>query len=61
MSARAFGNSRPLGPNPAENRRVEITISGDQMGSKPFSSSQKIPDTKLLFRPGTHDLIRLIH
>jgi flagellar motor protein MotB len=36
MSARGFGNSRPLGPNPVENRRVEITISGDAIGSTPY-------------------------
>jgi hypothetical protein len=36
MSARGFGNSRPLGPNAAMNRRVEITISGDPIGSAPY-------------------------
>jgi flagellar motor protein MotB len=36
MSARGFGNTRPIGPNPVQNRRVEITISGDAIGSTPY-------------------------
>jgi flagellar motor protein MotB len=45
MSARGFGNTRPLGPNPVENRRVEITISGDPIGSTAYwdRSYQVIP------------------
>jgi len=37
VSARGFGNSRPLGPagDPA-NSRVEIVVSGNQIGSLPF-------------------------
>jgi flagellar motor protein MotB len=33
MSARGFGNAHPIGPNPAQNRRVEITVSGEPIGS----------------------------
>ncbi len=36
MSARGFGNTHPLGPNAAQNRRVEITISGDPIGSTAY-------------------------
>jgi hypothetical protein len=36
MSARGFGNAHPLGPNPAQNRRVEITVSGDPIGSTAY-------------------------
>jgi flagellar motor protein MotB len=45
MSARGLGNARPLGPNPVENRRVEITISGDPIGSTAYwdRSYQVIP------------------
>ena len=45
MSARGFGNTRPLGPNPVENRRVEITVSGDPIGSTAYwdRSYQVIP------------------
>jgi flagellar motor protein MotB len=45
MSARGFGNTRPLGPNPVENRRVEITISGDPIGSTAYwdRSYQVVP------------------
>ncbi len=45
MSARGFGNARPLGPNAAQNRRVEITISGDPIGSTAYwdKSYQVIP------------------
>jgi flagellar motor protein MotB len=45
MSARGFGNTRPLGPNATQNRRVEITISGDPIGSTAYwdRSYQVIP------------------
>lgn len=36
MSARGFGNDRPLGANAAQNRRVEITVSGDPIGSTAY-------------------------
>lgn len=36
MSARGFGNAHPLGPNAAQNRRVEITVSGDPIGSTAY-------------------------
>lgn len=36
MSARGFGNDRPIGPNAAQNRRVEITVSGDSIGSSAY-------------------------
>jgi flagellar motor protein MotB len=36
MSARGFGNARPLGPNAVQNRRVEITVSGDAIGSTAY-------------------------
>jgi flagellar motor protein MotB len=36
MSGRSLGSSRPLGPVAARNRRVEITISGDPIGSTAY-------------------------
>lgn len=36
MSARSLGASRPLGSAASQNRRVEITISGDPIGSTPY-------------------------
>lgn len=33
---RPMGDSRPLGPNSTENRRVEIVISGDPIGKFPY-------------------------
>jgi len=36
VTSQGFGNSRPIGPNPSENRRVEIVISGDPIGTLPF-------------------------
>jgi flagellar motor protein MotB len=36
MSARGFGNARPIGPNVSQNRRVEITVSGDPIGSSAY-------------------------
>jgi flagellar motor protein MotB len=36
MSARGFGNAHPLGPNAEQNRRVEITLSGDPIGSTAY-------------------------
>jgi len=36
LSARGVGDARPLGPNALENRRVEITISGEPIGSKAY-------------------------
>jgi flagellar motor protein MotB len=35
VAARGFGSSRPLGPNAAQNRRVEIVIAGDPIGAVP--------------------------
>ena len=36
VEVRPMGDSRPLGPNGAENRRVEIIISGDPIGKFPY-------------------------
>jgi flagellar motor protein MotB len=36
VTSQGFGSSRPLGPNASENRRVEIVISGDPIGTLPF-------------------------
>jgi len=36
VTSEGFGNSRPLGSNVSENRRVEIVISGDPIGTLPF-------------------------
>jgi len=36
VTSEGFGNSRPLGSNASENRRVEIVISGDPIGTLPF-------------------------
>src|SRR3954447_8716322 len=45
MSARGFGNAHPIGPNAEQNRRVEITVSGDPIGSTAYwdRSYQVIP------------------
>jgi outer membrane protein OmpA-like peptidoglycan-associated protein len=34
--ARDLGDSRPIGPNPEQNRRVELTISGAPIGDMPY-------------------------
>jgi flagellar motor protein MotB len=36
VTSQGFGNSRPLGSIASENRRVEIVISGDPIGTLPF-------------------------
>jgi len=36
VTSEGFGNSRPLGSNLSENRRVEIVVSGDPIGTLPF-------------------------
>jgi outer membrane protein OmpA-like peptidoglycan-associated protein len=36
VEVRPMGDSRPLGPNGTENRRVEIVISGDPIGKFPY-------------------------
>ncbi len=36
VEVRPMGDSRPLGPNSTENRRVEIIISGDPIGKFPY-------------------------
>ena len=36
VTSQGFGNSRPLGSTSSENRRVEIVISGDAIGTLPF-------------------------
>jgi outer membrane protein OmpA-like peptidoglycan-associated protein len=36
IEVRPMGDSRPLGPNGVENRRVEIVISGDPIGKFPY-------------------------
>jgi outer membrane protein OmpA-like peptidoglycan-associated protein len=36
VDVRPMGDSRPLGPNSTENRRVEIVISGDPIGKFPY-------------------------
>lgn len=36
VEVRPMGDSRPLGPNGVENRRVEIVISGDPIGKFPY-------------------------
>lgn len=36
VEVRPMGDSRPLGPNGVENRRVEIIISGDPIGKFPY-------------------------
>jgi flagellar motor protein MotB len=36
VTSEGFGDSRPLGSNLSENRRVEIVVSGDPIGTLPF-------------------------